>query len=148
MWILSGVIRCNLRDISEVSSIVIPSVAAKYRRSWEKLFSELQRGPQWLVIQTSVVGGSPWFTPIWPRKWFILVTWINHESTMNYPFLGLIISGSTFDSDGIWTLQSSNSHHLCLVPEGFLGMSEESDQWEMSPESKDVHLCPSIINLW
>ena len=21
-------------------------------------------------------------------------------------------------------------------------MSEESDQWEMSPESKDVHLCP------
>ena len=46
-------VRCNLRDIS----CVIPStVAAQYRLSWEKLFSELQRGPQWLVMHPDISG--------------------------------------------------------------------------------------------
>ena len=43
-------------------NVILPSVAAKYRLSWEKLFSELQRGPHWWSTQTWLGGVQPYLT--------------------------------------------------------------------------------------
>ena len=106
MWIMSSVIRCNLRDISEVSSIVIPSVAAKYRRSWETLFSELQRGPQWLHPDISVHRVHPYLT----QKMVHFGHMMSHESTMNQPWT-IHFWGSSFRAALLILMESEPYNH-------------------------------------